>query len=58
MKKIIILIALMISISFMGRSGINAATPSVGTQYTSYLTQTPVNSLFGTASRIESGIGS
>ncbi len=58
MKKIIILIALMISISFMGRSSINAATPSVGTQYTSYLTQTPVNSLFGTASRIQSGIGS
>src|SRR5690606_26877813 len=58
MKKISILLLFIISIFLLQGEVSFAATPSINTIYTSYTSQTPVNTTFGNATRVDYGVAS
>lgn len=57
-NKILIFLFLITSVILLNINQTYAATPIVDTIYTTYTTNTPVNSMFGTSTRTEYGIAS
>ena len=58
MKKVLVTIFIVFSFVLSINSKVNAATPSLGLEYVSYISQAPNNTLFDNSTRVENGIAS